>query len=116
MVKVYLAGGFHSGWQDKVKEANSNHTYFDPRTNKELDWIEKDIEEIKKCDYMIHYAEKDNPGFNCYFEHGLAYTLGKGIIFINEKGPVRYLAMMEYGCESLFHNFEDFLKMWRKGI
>ena len=33
--KVYLSGGFHSMWRDKVKEALEGFKFFDPGDNRE---------------------------------------------------------------------------------
>lgn len=93
-VNVYLAGGFKSGWQDKVKEACKDLLeqgmieWNDPRENNTrdpnkygpMDRMRLDVTEI-----IFGYAEKDNPlPFPLFFEMG--YGLGKGylVIFVNE--------------------------------
>ena len=64
-IKVYLAGGFHSGWQDLVKARTSNLGFFDPREYK-LDTAELytawDLNAIRESDWVFAYLEKSNPG------------------------------------------------------
>jgi len=47
-MKIYLAGGFHSGWQDEVKRIASKHTYFDPKIDADQKfayrWTQQEIE------------------------------------------------------------------------
>ena len=63
--------------------------FFNPREHK-LESIEEyttwDIHYIKECDIFFAYMEKTNPsGYGLCFELGLAYSLGKTIILVDEK-------------------------------
>src|ERR1043166_3041129 len=62
---VYLAGGFQTGWQDKLKEAASQFRYFDPRSHQLRDKGEYamwDLEAIRRSDWIFAYLEAGNPG------------------------------------------------------
>jgi hypothetical protein len=87
---VYLAGGFHSGWQDKVcrELAGLPVGVIDPRNNPSGDiavFGPLDKEHITRCDILLAYQESDNP---CYAgivaEAVLAGTLGKKVIWVDE--------------------------------
>ena len=61
--KVYLAGGFRGGWQDKVIEAFSEPfgawldvEFVDPRKHglkEEKDYTEWDLRAIRECDVVF---------------------------------------------------------------
>jgi len=81
---VYLAGGFHSGWQDKVKAQFSNLIFFDPREHK-LEAPEQytawDLDAIRRSNWVFAYLEKSNPGgYALALELGFGKALGKNII------------------------------------
>jgi nucleoside 2-deoxyribosyltransferase len=95
---VYLAGGFKSGWQDKVINHLSfkDIQFFDPRTNESdvKSFYPRDIAALKTCDVVFAYLETSNPGgMNMAFELGYAAALGKRIIFVNERTD-RYMDML----------------------
>jgi nucleoside 2-deoxyribosyltransferase len=86
---IYLAGGFPSGWQDRVKEAASQFRYFDPRSHR-LQHKERytmwDLEAIRRSDWVFAYLEASNPGgYALAAEIGYAKALGKRVILVNEK-------------------------------
>jgi len=111
--QVYLAGGFRSGWQKKVKEtANANpgnwssgeamtrgYTQFiwnDPFEKErgefaeDREWTAKeytrlDLFLIDQSDIVFIYLEKDNPGLGCIAEAGYAVGKGKYTILVREK-------------------------------
>jgi len=91
MIKIYLAGGFQSGWQDKVKAAFVNAEYFDPRLKEpkmnKLDEISTwDFLRIKQSDIVFAYMERINPsGFGLSVEIGYARGINKTIILVLEK-------------------------------
>jgi nucleoside 2-deoxyribosyltransferase len=88
-MKIYLAGGFRTGWQDEVIEGLPSHEFLDPREHKMHDpraYTERDKEMIDECDLVFAYMESSNPGWpNMAFEIGYAHAKGKRIILINEK-------------------------------
>ena len=100
-MKMYLAGGFKSGWQDDVKDAillmRDDAEFFDPRDQLMHDpkhYTAKDLAMIVECDLVFAYMEADNPGMaNMAFEIGFAHAIGRKVILINEKGQ-RWAEMM----------------------
>lgn len=105
-MKVYLCGGFKSGWQDKVIEEvrrlRADAEIGDPRENYMLgfripaDYTPRNLLAITGSDLIFAYMEKDNPGYpNFAFEIGFAHCMGKKIILVNEKGP-RWAEMLHH--------------------
>lgn len=102
-MRVYLSGGFRSGWQEEVTaevlRLRPDAEIADPRENKKHDpahYTEWNIEAITSCDIMFAYMEHDNPGMaNLAFELGYGHCLRKKIILINEKGQ-RWAEMMHH--------------------
>lgn len=111
MADVYLCGGFHSGWQDRVMEAQPDYEYYDPRNNP-ASWstamyTESDLGAIRESGLMFAYIEASNPGgFNAAFEIGYAVALGIPIILIVEPVPQRYYSMLVAKSHVAFQNFE----------
>jgi hypothetical protein len=67
--KVYLAGGFRSGWQRRVKESLPDFKYLDPRQHDLSDPTQYtlwDLEAIRQCDIVFAILEADNPGVMLY--------------------------------------------------
>jgi nucleoside 2-deoxyribosyltransferase len=117
--RLYLAGGFHSGWQDKIKSSVSNFNFIDPRIhnlNNETLYTLWDLEAIRQCDWIFAYLEKTNPG--CYalsLEIGFAKALGKRILLVDEKSSsdeysMRYLKMVRSSSDVIFDSFEEALE------
>jgi nucleoside 2-deoxyribosyltransferase len=117
--RLYLAGGFHSGWQDRVKSSVSNFNFIDPRVhnlNNETLYTLWDLEAIRQCDWIFAYLEKTNPG--CYalsLEIGFAKALGKQILLVDEKSSKddaskRYLKMVRASSDVIFSSFEEALE------
>ena len=88
-MKIYLAGGFHSGWQDRVKQDAPQHEYFDPAKDADqrfaYRWTAQEIEAVKWCDMVFAYFEATNPsGRGLAKEMGWATILDKPVIYIDE--------------------------------
>ena len=85
-MKIYLAGGFYSNWQDSVKQGAPQHEYFNPETdspqNAIIDYVPVDLGGIRWCDIL--FARQDNyPKYGgLAAEMGYAYALGKIIIYV----------------------------------
>lgn len=97
-IRVYLAGGFHSGWQNKViKACGTKHfIFYDPRKK----WMRSEITEnhpsfywpwnfqaIKKSEVVFAYTEDYRPkllGPAIVLEMGYAQGLGKLVIYVND--------------------------------
>jgi nucleoside 2-deoxyribosyltransferase len=85
---LYLAGGFRSGWQDRVIESLPGWRILDPRSHgykEEKLYTLWDLEAIRQADWVLVYQESSNPAhYNCSFEMGYAVALGKKVIYLNE--------------------------------
>lgn len=111
-MKVYLAGGFRSGWQDKVMKAAPIAYYLDPSQSELTDpkeYTKWDLDALDRCDVVFAYMEGDNPGgYALSLEVGYAKALGKIIIFINEKNEIaKYMAMVEESASFVYTNIID---------
>ena len=100
-MKIYLSGGFKTGWQEDVTaeilRLRPDAEVSDPREHKLHDPIRYtawNLTEICDCDIIFAFLEYSNPGGpNLAFELGYAHALGKKLILINEKGQ-RWAEMM----------------------
>jgi hypothetical protein len=120
---VYLAGGFQSGWQDRVKIAAPGLRYFDPRWHvltKHNQYTFWDLEALRRCDWVFAYLEASNPGgYALALEIGFANALGKKIILVDEKSSTdatakRYLSMITECSNVHFQRFEDAVEFLQK--
>lgn len=88
--KIYLAGGFKSGWQDIVISSIKNNgvRFLDPRKHgiKSSDeYTEWDLNAVRESDILFAFMEANNPGgYALALEIGYAKALGKTIIFIDD--------------------------------
>lgn len=114
--RVYLSGGFHSNWQDRVMDVAPTFTYFDPRktglTNP-IEYTPHDIIAIENSDSMFAYLEKDNPcTYNICLEIGYAVGQNKDVLVVDEKRgvdglPERYHEFLEYLGLIYMTSFEE---------
>lgn len=117
MVKVYLAGGMRSGWQNLVK-SQINLSFFDPR-NKETNTF-LSINEIGTCDLfyiqqsdiVLAYMEATNPsGIGLAAELGYAKGLGKTVILCIEPSNYhikdKYLKFLHNVSHVVYTNLDD---------
>jgi nucleoside 2-deoxyribosyltransferase len=88
-MKIYLAGGMKSDWQDKVKEAVPDNIFFDPREHgldDPKEYTKWDLDHVSKSDVVFAVFTLDNPsGFGMCIEIGFAKGLGIPIILVDEK-------------------------------
>lgn len=126
-MKVYLAGGMRTGWQDKVREALPSFTFLDPRFKGASDERKLTLEEyglwdlhhIKECDVVFGYMEKSNPsGVGMACELGYAFGLGKTVILVleepNHHQEDRYLQFMQKVSHITFADFEEGIKFLKR--
>jgi hypothetical protein len=120
---VYLAGGFRSGWQDRVKLAAPLFNFFDPRSHgleNEAEYTLWDLEAIRASDWILAYLEAGNPGgYALALEVGFAKALGKTIIFVDEKSGAdaiagRYLRMITECSDVSFRRLDEALEFLQK--
>lgn len=124
MVKVYLAGGMRSGWQDYVK-STFNLTFLDPRkkeANNKMSVQEIgtcDLFFIKQSDIVFCYIEKTNPsGIGAAAELGFAKGLGKTVILCLEPNNKhindKYLQFLHNVSHVVYNNLDEALKYLKK--
>ena len=97
MLRIYLAGGMHSGWQETLIKLYPTIEFVNPQKHELTDEEEYTLVDklaIKHCDLLIAYFEQNNPsGLGLAFEIGYAIGLGLPIIFIDEKQD-KYAGML----------------------
>lgn len=106
-MRIYLAGGFRSGWQDRVLTliGDASCTIIDPREGDVTEpylYTPKDLGQILLSDMVLLYLENSNPGGeNAIFEAGVAIGLGKRLVFVNEWARLhdRYISMILHVAE-----------------
>jgi hypothetical protein len=115
-LRIYLAGGFKSGWQNRLIMALPSFDYFDPRAHglaMKKEYTAWDLEAIRRCDCVFAYFESQNPGgYALALEVGFAKALGKFVIFVDEKSPSdtqagRYLEMVAETVDVHFNTFQE---------
>jgi nucleoside 2-deoxyribosyltransferase len=120
---IYLAGGFQSGWQDKVREAAPRFRYFDPRFHRLRDknqYATWDLQAIQRSDWIFAYLENSNPGgYALATEIGYAKALGKRIILVNEKSGnerenARYFDMLSATSDVEVANLSEGIEFLQK--
>jgi len=100
-MKIYLAGGMRTAWQDEViARLPSGHTIFDPRTHgltEPSDYTRWDLDRVAESDILVAGMGAENPsGFGLSVEVGYAHALGKPVIFYDALGDdvrSRYFGM-----------------------
>ncbi len=109
-MKIYLAGGFHSDWQDIIKQKAPQHQYFDPRIDADqrfaYRWTQQEIEGVKWCNLVFAYFESDNPsGMGLAKEIGWATILDKPVIYVDEHDRINtFLAACS---QRIYSNFSS---------
>ena len=87
-MKVYLAGGMKSRWQDLVIAEFPGVQFIDPRSHglkDERDYTKWDLDGIRACDVVFAYMDSENPsGFGLSLEVGFAHGIGKPVIYVCE--------------------------------
>lgn len=121
---VYLAGGLHSGWQDRVMVQARECQYLDPREHGVKDpkgYTHWDLQAVRACDIVFAFLEATNPGgYALALEIGYAAALGKTIILVDEKSAAdpavaRYLEMVREAAtykSSSLHDGIEHLRKW----
>jgi len=117
MMKIYLAGGMKSGWQEKVKSVGpAEARYLDPchhYLQDERQYTAWDLYAIRACDVLFVYFEANNPsGYGLSLEVGFAHALSKTIVLVDEKtaaDPVtgRRLGMLRTVADVVFTDLDS---------
>lgn len=115
-MKIYLAGGMRSGWQDRVTAGAPQHEYIDPRTHgldDEREYTAWDLAGVRAADLVFACMEADNPsGLGMCVEMGYALGLGKPIVFVDEHGG-RRLGMARQIATVLTRRLDDGIALLR---
>jgi len=113
--RVFLSGGFRSGWQDGVVRAYPGVSYLDPRRHGlELpsQYTAKNLADIAEADIVFAHMDVDNPsGFGLALEVGFAKALGKPVILSDEKSAgdpefERYFATIVETADASFRSLD----------
>jgi len=120
--KVYLSGGFHSMWRDKVKEALEGFKFFDPGDNRDLNFELNEVgvwnkHHLKKSDIVLVNFEATNPvGLGLACEMAYAFALGKTVIFVKEVNhslKPRYLDFMDNFATIVLEDLDEAIEFIR---
>lgn len=123
MKKVYLAGGFRSGWQNIVKKNVKNAIFLDPSLH-DIDDPAKytawDLNAVLESDIIFAYMELSNPaGYAMSLEIGYAKALNKTIIFAEETLPQprrRHFDMVRQVCDFHTTTLEDGINILKERL
>lgn len=118
---IYLAGGFKSGWQAKVKEQLPYYEFLDPSHHNIQDAAEYtrwDLDAVRASDIVLGYMESTNPGgYSLALEIGFAHALGKTVLLVDEiKDPSvrRYFEMVRQCSGHVFITLAQAIEYLRK--
>lgn len=136
-MKIYLAGGMHTQWREKVISEcflgafmtapdgvkipieDNDVQWYNPMQNGggELqEFVTWDLLAIKKCDVVFAYMEADNPyGHGMCAEIGYAKGLGKTVVFVNES-EIRHIDFAYQMADVKFGNLADGIEYLQKLI
>lgn len=115
-VKIYLAGGFRSGWQSIVKDELPDCELLDPSLHNLQDskaYTEWDLNAVRQADIVLANMEQSNPGgFSLALEVGYAKALAKKIVFVDQTtDPTlnRYFEMVRQVSNAVFTDLHEAL-------
>lgn len=119
MIKIYLAGGLNTGWQDEILGIGGDYTYIDPRAWQSgatpEQYTTRDLAAIEDSHWVIAYMDSKNPsGFGLSVEIGYAKALRKKIIFVDlmkNDYRSRYFDMHRCMCDHIVYTIAE-LKSW----
>ena len=116
-MKIYLAGGMHSGWQDILIDWFDKFTFIDPRSHRLTDpreYTEWDMNGIRTADLVFAYLERSNPsGLGLALEVGYAVGLNRPVFLVDEKRD-RYADILRAASHKWFDGFADGLRFLDK--
>ncbi|RME04380.1 MAG: hypothetical protein D6816_09775 [Bacteroidetes bacterium] len=113
-LRIYLAGGFHSGWQEGVQQQVEQVSFIDPRSHglkDERQYTTWDLLAIRRSDVVFAYAEASNPAlYALSLEIGYARALGKHIVLVEEHPSEqrrRYFGMLRACADVTFSSLNE---------
>jgi len=112
--KIYLAGGFHSGWQENVKSRLKDFDLLDPGAHGIDDPVEYtrwDLAAVRDSEIVLANMEASNPGgYALALEIGFAKALGKTIYLVDQiedPSVKRYFEMVRQCSTRVFSNLGE---------
>jgi len=113
-VVVYLAGGFHSRWQDIVRARLPNLEILDPSEHNlenPEEYTAWDLAAVRRSDVLFGNMEASNPGgYALALEIGYAKALGKRIYLVDglvDQKTRRHFEMVRQCADLTFHDLES---------
>ena len=112
--KIYLAGGFYSGWQEKVMSSLNCFEVIDPAVHgiqSPCDYTRWDLDAIRNSEIMLANMEASNPGgYALALEVGFAKALDKTIILVDQiqdPSVKRYFEMVRQCSDRVFSSLDE---------
>lgn len=112
--KIYLAGGFRSGWQTVVRSKLEGFELLDPSSHgieDPAEYTRWDLSAVRKSDIVLANMEASNPGgYSLALEIGFAKALGKLIYLVDQlEDPAihRYFEMVRQCSDKVFDSLDD---------
>ncbi|UPL05444.1 hypothetical protein PisoF_01092 [Pseudomonas sp. IsoF] len=112
--KIYLAGGFRSGWQAVVKSKLQGFELLDPSAHDIEDPVEYtrwDLAAVRDSEIVLANMEASNPGgYSLALEVGFAKALGKPIYLVDQiEDPSlsRYFEMVRQCSNRVFRSLNE---------
>jgi len=113
-MKIFLSGGTHGDWQDRVRLRLSDQYFYDPRSlrGKPMREIaETEMSWLNSSDCLFFYFELSNPsGLGSAFEVGYCRARGIPIIFVDEK-KTSHTEWLGYHCTHYVASLEEGLDL-----
>jgi nucleoside 2-deoxyribosyltransferase len=120
--KIYLAGGFRSGWQAVVVKQLPGYAFLDPSQHNILDpkeYTSWDLDAIRQCDIVLGNMESTNPGgYSLALEIGFARALNKTVLLVDQIEDAsinRYFEMVRQCSDYIFNTLDQAVKHLSKG-
>jgi nucleoside 2-deoxyribosyltransferase len=121
--KIYLAGGFNSGWQQIARDLLPGYHLLDPSQHDLADplaYTAWDLRAVQECDILLANMEESNPaGYALSLEIGYAKALGKQILFVdqvNDPKRSRYFEMIRQVADRVFPSLQQAADFLNKGV
>lgn len=112
--KIYLAGGFRSGWQETVKSKLNDFEILDPGSHGIEDPVEYtrwDLAAVRDSEIVLANMEASNPGgYSLALEVGFAKALGKSIYLVDQiedSSVSRYFEMVRQCSDRVFKTLDE---------
>ena len=123
-MKIYLAGGMKSEWQNIVKgKFRNSFIFFNPqdhKLNNPQEYTVWDLHFVKQSDIVLAYLNKENPsGYGLTLEIGYAKALNKTVILIDERSKEDlpfsgFFKIVRETADVVFEDFDSGLKYLEK--